>query len=110
MKLSFRNNVVGLSAETSEERAICALLSAADGHIFQLHAAMDVAWRSVQSARKIMLAARLSTLSRHSDELCAKLKSPTHAFRTRWRTLTSIESFWQGLETADTAKKNAQGM
>ena len=37
MKLSFNNNVVGLSAETEEEREICALLSVADGHVFQLH-------------------------------------------------------------------------
>lgn len=41
MKLNFRNNVIGLSAETPEEQAICALISAADGHVFQLHAATD---------------------------------------------------------------------
>ncbi|MBL0022852.1 MAG: hypothetical protein IPP23_11665, partial [Sphingomonadales bacterium] len=41
MKISFRNNVIGLSAESPEERAICALLAAADGHVFQLHAATD---------------------------------------------------------------------
>ncbi|MBK8860901.1 MAG: hypothetical protein IPN48_08270, partial [Sphingomonadales bacterium] len=41
MKISYQNNVIGLSAETPEERAICALLGAADGYVFQLHAATD---------------------------------------------------------------------
>ena len=41
MKLSFRNNVIGLSAETPEEQEICALLCAADGHVFQLHATAE---------------------------------------------------------------------
>ena len=41
MKISYQNNVIGLSAETPEERAICALLGAADGHVFHLYAATD---------------------------------------------------------------------
>ena len=36
MKLSFKNNVVGLSAETPAEQEICALLCAADGYLFHL--------------------------------------------------------------------------
>lgn len=38
MKLSLRNNVIGLSAETSDEQEICELLTLADGYVFRLHA------------------------------------------------------------------------
>ena len=41
MKLSFQNDVIGLSAETPEEVEICALLGAADGYVFQMHASSD---------------------------------------------------------------------
>ena len=38
MRLTYQNDVIGLSAETPAEEAICALLRAADGHVFRLHA------------------------------------------------------------------------
>ena len=41
MTLSFERNVIGLSAETPEEQEICALLCAADGYVFRLHATSE---------------------------------------------------------------------
>ena len=41
MKLTFNNDVIGLSAETPAEQAICARLTAADQHVFRLHCTTD---------------------------------------------------------------------
>ena len=38
MRLTYQNDVIGLSAETPAEEEICALLAAADGHVFRLNA------------------------------------------------------------------------
>ena len=111
MKVSYRNNVLGLSAETPTEQEICALLRHLDGHVFQLHAATD---RGVA----------LSPLGPEEDARRAPLNivygiSPRFApisnlahtpFVLEVEAYASVEGFWQGLKTADAAQRRAIAM
>jgi predicted NAD-dependent protein-ADP-ribosyltransferase YbiA (DUF1768 family) len=102
MKLSFRNNVIGLSAETPEEQEICALLSATDGHIFQLHAATDrgMAFSEIgpeEEARRAPL-----NIVRTIEPRFAPISNLAHTpFVLDDLPYASIEGFWQGLKTAE---------
>ena len=99
MKLSYRNNVIGLSAETPEEQAICALLAAADGHVFQLHAANErgMAFSEIgpeDDARRAPLNIVQSITPRF-----APISNLAHTpFELDGRRYASIEGFWQGLK------------
>ncbi len=102
MKLSFRNDVLGLAAETEAEREICALLGAADLHVFQLHCTSDRGFAFTE-------------LGPPADALREPLNI-THAVEARFRPISnlartpfeldgqpyaSIEGFWQGLKVPD---------
>jgi len=106
MKLSLRNNVVGLSAETPEEQAICALLGAADGHVFQLHAASDrgMAFSEIgpeDDARRAPLNIVHSIESRF-----APISNLAHTpFEFGGERYASIEGFWQGLKEPGPAER-----
>lgn len=106
MKLTFQNNVIGLSAETEEEHAICALLGAADGHVFTLHAATDrgVAFSEIGPAAEARreplnivrsIEPRFAPISNLAD-------TPFTLDGTRYG---SIEGFWQGLKSADPSER-----
>lgn len=108
MKLSFRNNVVSLSAETPEERAICALLSAADCHIFQLHAATDrgMAFSEIgpeEDARRAPL-----NIVQSIAPCFAPISNLAHTpFELGGQHYASIEGFWQGLKRLDPVERRA---
>lgn len=106
MKLSFRNDVIGLAAETDAEREICALLLAADGHVFQVHCTTDRGFAFTELGP--------------SDDACRAPLNITHAVappfqpisnlaRTRFdldgQSYASIEGFWQGLKFDDPAQR-----
>jgi predicted NAD-dependent protein-ADP-ribosyltransferase YbiA (DUF1768 family) len=108
MKLSFRNNVVGLSAETPEEEAICAQLCAADGHVFKLHATSErgMAFSTIgpeDEARRAPLNIVQSIAPRF-----APISNLAHTpFVLDGLDYASIEGFWQGLKTDDPAQRRA---
>lgn len=107
MKLSFRNNVVGLSAETPEEEAICAQLCAADGHVFKLHATSErgMAFSTIgpeDEARRAPLNIVQSIAPRF-----APISNLAHTpFVLDGLDYASIEGFWQGLKTDDPDRKS----
>lgn len=106
MKISFRNNVIGLSAESPEEQAVCALLGAADGHVFQLHAATDrgVAFSEIgpeDDARRAPLNIVQSIAPRF-----AAISNLAHTpFELGGERYASIEGFWQGLKRLDPVER-----
>lgn len=108
MKLSLRNNVVGLSAESPEERAICVLLGAADGHVFQLHAATDrgIAFSEIgpeDDARRAPL-----NIVRSIEPRFAPISNLAHTpFELDGLRYASIEGFWQGLKRPSPAERRA---
>ena len=108
MKLTFKNNVVGLSAETPEEHEICALLCAADAHVFQLHAssARGFAFSEIgpaDDARRAPLNIVHSIAPRF-----APISNLAHTpFTMDGGRYASIEGFWQGLKTADPVRRRA---
>lgn len=108
MRLTFRNDVLGLAAETDAEREICALLMAADGHVFKLHAASD----------RGLAFAELGP----EDEACRTPLNIVHSVEPRFRPISnlaqtpfeldderyaSVEGFWQGLKVAGAAERRA---
>jgi predicted NAD-dependent protein-ADP-ribosyltransferase YbiA (DUF1768 family) len=110
MKLSFKNNVIGLSAETDIERDICAMLAAADGHVFRLHCT---------SARGLAL----SEIGPEA-EACREPLNITRSVETRFAAISnlartkfeidgeryaSVEGFWQGLKFTDIAHRRKIG-
>jgi predicted NAD-dependent protein-ADP-ribosyltransferase YbiA (DUF1768 family) len=108
MKLSFQNNVVGLSAETPAEEEICALLCAADGHVFQLQAtsARGMAFHELgpeDDARRAPL-----NINRRMDPRFAPISNlaPT-PFLLDGEWYASVEGFWQGLKLDDLAQRAA---
>lgn len=108
MKISYQNNVIGLSAETPEERAISALLGAADGHVFQLHAATDrgMAFSEIgpeDDARRAPLNIVQSVAPRF-----APISNLAHTpFELGGQRYASVEGFWQGLKRIDPVERRA---
>lgn len=108
MKLSFQNNVVGLSAETPEEQEICSLLCAADGHVFQLHATSTrgMAFSEIgpeNDARRAPL-----NIIRSIEPRFAPISNLARTpFSLNCQQYASVEGFWQGLKTADSAERRA---
>ena len=108
MKLLFQNNVISLSAETPEEREICALLAAADGHVFQLHATTErgMAFSEIgpeDEARRAPLNIVRSIAPRFAP---ISNLARTH-FTLDGEDYASVEGFWQGLKVADPAERKA---
>lgn len=106
MKLSFRNNVIGLSAETEAEQEICALLMAADTHVFKLHCATDRGMAFTELGPE--------------DDACRAPLNIVHSVEPRFRPISnladtpfeldgeryaSVESFWQGLKVEGAAER-----
>lgn len=108
MKLSFRNDVVGLSAETPEEVEICALLGAADGHVFQLHASSDRGMAfSLIGPEDFARRAPLNIVQGIAPAF-APISNLAHTpFEFEGQRYASIEGFWQGLERAEPAARRA---
>ncbi len=108
MKLSFQNNVIGLSAETPAELEICAMLSAADGYVFQLHAASErgMAFSEIgpeEDARRAPL-----NIVRSIEPRFAPISNLAFTpFDLDGEHYASIEGFWQGLKTADPAQRQS---
>jgi predicted NAD-dependent protein-ADP-ribosyltransferase YbiA (DUF1768 family) len=102
MKLSFQNNVIGLSAETPEEQEICEILALANGHIMQLHASSrrGVALSMIgpeEDARRAPLNIVQSIAPRY-----APISNLAHTpFEIDGQRYASIEAFWQGLKQPD---------
>ena len=111
MNLSFRNNVIGLSAETPDEREICALLGAADGHVFQLHATTDrgMAFSDIgpeEDARRAPLNI-VQSIAPHFAPISNLAHTP---FELGGQRYASIEGFWQGLKRLDPVERRAIAM
>jgi predicted NAD-dependent protein-ADP-ribosyltransferase YbiA (DUF1768 family) len=108
MKLSFQNDVIGLSAETPDEQEICALLAPADGHVFELHASSGrgMAFSMIGPAD----AARRAPLNivQSIAPQFAPISNLAHTpFELDGQRYASIEGFWQGLKHPDTAERRA---
>jgi predicted NAD-dependent protein-ADP-ribosyltransferase YbiA (DUF1768 family) len=108
MKISFQNNVIGLSAETPEEQEICALLALVDGHVFQLHASSGrgMALSMIgpeEDARRAPL-----NIVRSVAPQFAPISNLAHTpFELGGQRYASIEGFWQGLKRPDPAERRA---
>lgn len=108
MKLSFQNDVIGLSAETPEEAELCARLAAADGHVFQLHAksGRGIAFSLIgpeDSARRVPLNIVQGVTPRF-----APISNLAHTpFEFEGQRYASIEGFWQGLKRVAPADRSA---
>jgi predicted NAD-dependent protein-ADP-ribosyltransferase YbiA (DUF1768 family) len=108
MKLSYRNNVLGLSAESPAEHEICALLRALDGHVFRLHAATDRGMAlsplgPEEDARRAPLNIVYGIGPRF-----APISNLAHTpFVLEGEAYASVEGFWQGLKTADARHRRA---
>lgn len=108
MKLTFRNGIIGLAADSPEEQEICALLTAADGHIFKLHAATDrgMAFSEIgpeEDARR----APLNIVQSIAPKF-APISNLAHTpFELNGQPYASIEGFWQGLKRSDPAERRA---
>ena len=108
MKLSLNGNVVGLSAETPAEEEICALLCAADGHVFQLHATSErgMAFSEIgpeDDARRAPL-----NIVRTVEPRFAPISNLAHTpFSIDGERYASIEGFWQGLKFIDPIQRRA---
>lgn len=111
MKLSFRDDVIRLAAETPEEEAICARLGAADGHVFKLHAVSESglvlsAIGPEDDARR----APLNILHR-IEPAFAPISNLAHTpFTFDDLAYASIEGFWQGLKIPDLEQRLAMAM
>ncbi len=106
MRLSYRNDVVGLSAENAEEEAICALLVATDGTVFRLHAssARGIAF-SLIGPEDDACRAPLNIV-RSVEPRFAAISNLAHTpFRFDDQEYASVEGFWQGLKTADPVQR-----
>ena len=104
MKLSFDNNVVGLSAETDEEREICALLSAADGHVFQLHCTSERGFGLTELGPHADACREPLNITRTVAPPFQAISNLAHTrFELDGEAYASVEGFWQGLKFADAA-------
>lgn len=102
MKLSFRNHVLGLSAETPEEEAICAQLNAVDGHVFRLQVTPEQNLTfGVIGPEDDARRAPLNILHKIEPRF-APISNLAHTpFVLDGQDYASIEGFWQGLKIAD---------
>ena len=106
MKLSFQNNVVGLSAETEAEREICALLSAADGHVFQLHCTNERGFGLTELGPQADACREPLNITRSFAPPFQAISNLAHTrFELDGEAYASIEGFWQGLKFADQAER-----
>jgi len=102
LKLILRNGVVSLAAETDDERAICAALVAADGHVFRLNCSTErgFSWTPLgkeEDARREPL-----NITRTVEACFAPISNLAHTpFDLDGRRYASVEAFWQGLKLVD---------
>lgn len=102
MKLTFANDVVGLSAETEAERAVCSLLMAANRHVFQMHCRTDKGFALAElgpeaDARREPLNIT-KTVGPPFDLISNLSQTPFDLDDMHY---ASIEGFWQGLKFDD---------
>ncbi len=108
MKLSYQNNVIGLSVETPDEQEICALLTLVDGHVFQLHASSErgMAFSMIgpeEDARRAALNI-VQSIEPHFAPISNLAHTP---FELGGQHYASIEGFWQGLKRLDPVERRA---
>ena len=108
MRLTYQNDVIGLSAETPAEEEICALLAAADRHVFLLHAPTrhGLAFREIgpeDEARRAHL-----NIVRSIEPRFAPISNLAHTpFTLDGEGYASVEAFWQGLKSPDPALRRS---
>ncbi len=106
MKLSLQNGVLGLSAETEAERAICALLMAADGHVFRLHCATERGFALAELGPEDDACRAPLNITRSVAAPFQPISNLAHTpFDLDGRPYASIEGFWQGLKFEDPAER-----
>lgn len=106
MKLSFLNNVVGLSAETEAEQAICALLLAADGHVFRLHSSADRGFALTELGPEAEACRAPLNITRVVAPAFQPISNLARTpFELEGAGYASIEGFWQGLKFADPGQR-----
>lgn len=102
MKLSLRNDVIGLSAETDAEREICALLMAADRHVFQLHCATDRGFALAELGPEDDACRAPLNITQSVEARFQPVSNLAHTpFDLDGARYASIEGFWQGLKFDD---------
>jgi predicted NAD-dependent protein-ADP-ribosyltransferase YbiA (DUF1768 family) len=106
MKLSFNNDVVGLSAETDAEREICALLVAADRHVFQLHCTTDRGFAFTELGPEAEARREPLNITHAVESRFQPISNLAHTpFEVDGLVYASIEGFWQGLKFDDPARR-----
>lgn len=106
MKLSFRNDVIGLSAETEAEREICALLMAADRNIFQLHCTSDRGLALAELGPEADARREPLNITHTVEARFQPVSNLAHTpFDLDGQHYASIEGFWQGLKFGDPADR-----
>jgi len=108
MKLIFRNDIVALSAESDEERAICALLGAADGHVFRLHCMSDRGFSLAEIGPEAEARRAPLNIVRGVEPRFALISNLARTpFELEGERYASIEGFWQGLKFSDATRRRA---
>ncbi len=108
MKMTFRNDVVGLSAETPDEQKICDLLNAVDSHVFRLHASSNrgIAF-SMIGPEEDACRAPLNIVQSIAPRFAAISNLAHTPFEMDGERYASIEGFWQGLKEPDPVQRRA---
>jgi predicted NAD-dependent protein-ADP-ribosyltransferase YbiA (DUF1768 family) len=102
VKLIFRNGMVSLAAETDDERAICAQLVGADGHIFRLNCSTERGFSLTSLGEEAEARREPLNILRTVDPRFAPISNLAHApFELDGRRYASVEAFWQGLKSPD---------
>ena len=108
MKLTFQNDVIGLSAETPEEEDICDLLALADGYVFQLHASsgrgMALSLIGPEDTARRAPLNIVHSIAPHFAPISNLAHTP---FELAGQHYASIEGFWQGLKRVAPVERRA---
>lgn len=108
MKLTFQNDVIGLGAETETEREICALLAAADGHVFRLHCTSERGFAFAEIGPEADARREPLNITRSVAPRFAAISNLAHTpFDIDGERYASIEGFWQGLKFTDHQSRRA---
>jgi predicted NAD-dependent protein-ADP-ribosyltransferase YbiA (DUF1768 family) len=99
LKLTFQNDVLGLAAETPEEQAICALLMAADRHVFLLHCTTDRGFALAELGQEDEARRAPLNITHAIEPRFQPISNLAHApFDLDDRRYASVEGFWQSLK------------
>jgi hypothetical protein len=108
VKLILRDNIISLAAQTDEEREICALLSAADGHVFRLACSTDNGFSLQEIGPEAEARRAPLNITRSVEARFAPISNLSRApFELNGIRIASVEAFWQGLKYPDAARRDA---